>query len=51
MSKYKCICNEEFEDFKSYTKHAKDCKIYQKKQNREARVKIEKELKNLSENE
>jgi len=47
MTKLKCICGEEFDDFKDYAKHAKDCEIYQKKQNREARLKIENEF-NLS---
>lgn len=44
MTKYKCVCNEEFEDFESYAEHAKNCVIYQTKQNREARLKIENEL-------
>ena len=41
MKKFKCICNEEFESFEDYVKHAKNCEIYQMKQNREARLKIE----------
>ena len=45
--KLKCVCGEKFEDFKSYAEHAKNCVIYQMKQNREARLKIENEL-NLS---
>lgn len=47
MTKLKCICGEKFEDFKSYAEHAKNCVIYQTKQNREARLNIENEL-NLS---
>ena len=44
MKKFKCECNEEFDSFGDYAKHAKDCVVYQRKQNREARLKIE-ELK------
>lgn len=47
MRKFKCVCGKKFEDFESYTKHAKDCVAYQMKQNREARLKIENGL-NLS---
>ena len=45
MTKLKCICGETFESFKDYTHHAKDCIEYQKKQNREARLKIENETR------
>lgn len=41
MKKFKCACNEEFDSFSDYAKHAKNCVIYQTKQNREARLKIE----------
>ena len=43
MIKLKCICGEEFENFKDFSTHAKDCKKYQMNQDREARRKIENE--------
>ena len=44
MKKFKCVCGEKFEDFKSYAEHAKNCVIYQMKQSREAKKRIENEL-------
>ena len=43
MRKFKCECNEEFESFSDYAKHAKDCVIYQMKQSREANKRIKNE--------
>ena len=48
MKIFKCVCNEEFESFKDFAHHAKDCVKFQMKQDREARLKNENEL-NLSE--
>lgn len=42
--KFKCVCKEEFELFKDFATHAMNCVEYQKKQNREARLKIENEI-------
>ena len=44
MTKLKCICGEEFENFKDFVHHAKDCVEFQKRQDREARRKIENEV-------
>ena len=41
---FKCVCNEEFESFKDFAHHAKDCKDFQMNQDREARRKIENEI-------
>lgn len=47
MKKFRCVCNKEFKSFKEYVNHAKNCEMYQRKQDRDARLKIENEL-NLS---
>ena len=41
--KYKCVCKEEFENLKDFTKHAMNCKTFQRKQSEEAKERIKNE--------